>query len=79
MLVSVHETVSISITKASQEIKFCLTCRCLPLPRRTGHTITERFRPSGSNENVKHKKLSRATMKEIKKPILSQKSDFTCC
>lgn len=52
MLASAHETVS----KAT--IKFLHNCRCLPLQRRKGHTITQQFGPSWSNEKVKHRKSS---------------------
>lgn len=66
MLASAHETVSKAIIKGSQKIKFLQPCRYLPLQTRTGHTITEQFRPSGSNEKVQHKKSSRGAKKEIK-------------
>lgn len=72
MLASAHETVSKAIIKGGQKIKILQHCR-------TGHTITEQFRPSESNEKVQHKKSSRGTKKETKKSILFQKPDFTCC
>lgn len=71
MLASAHATVSKAI------IKFLHYCIYLPLQRRKGHTITQQFGPSWSNEKVKHRKSSGE--QRNKKSMLFQKPDFTCC